>query len=48
MSRAEWPKDNDEYAPTQTGGVICRPLKVVGIECQPPRFEGLSKPAKKL
>ena len=37
-----------ECAPTQTGGVICCPLKAVDIECRPLRTDGLSKRAKKL
>src|SRR6266540_1017969 len=48
VSHAEWPKDNEEYAPTQTGGAVCCSLKAVDIECRPPRVEGLSKRAKKL
>ena len=32
MSHAKWPKDNHEYASTQIGRVIWRPLKAVEIE----------------
>jgi len=48
VSHAEWPKDQHEYAPTQTDSAICWPLKAVVIECAPPRTEGLSQRAKKL
>src|SRR5205807_410378 len=48
VSHAEWPKDCHEWAPTQTGGVICCPLNAVDLECRPPRPEGPSKRAKKL
>lgn len=52
VSHAEWPKDNDEYAPTKTDEVAFYPRKAVGIdwdiECYPPRIEGPSKRAKKL
>jgi hypothetical protein len=48
VSHAEWPKNNDEYAPPQIGEAICQPLKAVDIECRPPRAEGLSKRAKKV
>jgi hypothetical protein len=27
MSHAEWPKNNDEYAPPQIGEAICYPLE---------------------
>ena len=40
VSHAEWPKDNDEYAPIQTSGVICCPLKAVDIEYRPPQPKG--------
>jgi len=43
VSHAEWPKDKQEYAPTQIGGVICCPLKSVVIERAPPRTEGFSQ-----
>jgi hypothetical protein len=48
VSHAQWPKNNDEYAPPQIGDAFYRPLKAVDIECRPPRIEGLSKRAKKL
>ena len=41
-------KDKHENASTQTGRVICSPLKAVDIECRQTRGEGLSKRAKKL
>jgi hypothetical protein len=48
VSHAEWPKDNHENAPTQTGIVICSPLEAVDIECLPSHAERFSKRAKKL
>jgi hypothetical protein len=48
MSHAEWPKDNYENTPTQTGIVICSPLEAVDIECCQSQAERLSKRAKKL
>jgi hypothetical protein len=48
VSPAKWPKDIHEYAPTQTGRVICYPLEAVDIECRSPRAAELSKRAKKL
>src|SRR5215467_14885796 len=47
VSHAEWPKDEHEYTPTETGSVICCPLKAVVIERHPPRTR-LSQRAKKL
>ena len=47
VSHAEWPKDEHENTPTETGSVICCPLKAVVIERHPPRT-GLSQRAKKL
>jgi len=41
-------KANHECAPTQTGSVICCPLKAVDIERRPPGADRLSKRAKKL
>jgi hypothetical protein len=35
MSHAEWPKNNDEYAPPQIGEAIY-PLEAVAIEWRPP------------
>jgi hypothetical protein len=48
MSHAEWPKEEHEYTPTETGSVICCPLKTVVIERHPPRTERLSQRAKNL
>jgi hypothetical protein len=48
VSHPKWPKENHEYAPTQTGSVICCTIEAVDIECPPPRAEELSKRAKKL
>jgi hypothetical protein len=48
VNHAEWPKDEHENTPTETGSVICCPLKAVVIERYPPRTERLSQPAKKL
>jgi hypothetical protein len=48
VSHAKWPKAKHECAPTQTGSVICCPLKAVDIECRPPRAHRPSKCAKKL
>jgi len=48
VSHAEWPKDNHENAPIQTGIVICSPLEAVDIECLPSHAERFSKRAKKL
>ena len=36
MSHAEWPKNNDEYAPPQIVEAICYPLEEVAIEWRPP------------
>src|SRR5262249_5703742 len=47
VSHAEWPKDEHENTPTETGSVICCPLKAVVIERHPPRTR-LSQRAKKL
>jgi hypothetical protein len=35
VSHAEWPKNNDEYAPTQFGEAICQPREAVDTECRP-------------
>ena len=32
MSHAEWPKNNDEYAPPEIDEAICNPLKAMDIE----------------
>jgi hypothetical protein len=48
VSHAKWPKDNYEWAPIQTDTAICCTLEAVDTECRPPRFDGLSKRAKKL
>jgi hypothetical protein len=48
VSYAKWPKDNHEWAPTQTGSVICCTLEAVDIKCRSPRAEELPKRAKKL
>ena len=37
VSHAKWLQNDHEYAPTQTGSVICSPLEAVDIECCPPR-----------
>jgi Tripartite tricarboxylate transporter family receptor/ABC transporter substrate binding protein len=37
VNHAEWPKDEHENTPTETGSVICCPLKAVVIERHPPR-----------
>src|SRR2546421_1985670 len=47
VNHAEWPKDEHESTPTETGSVICWPLKAVVIERHPPRTR-LSQRAKKL
>ena len=47
VNHAEWPKDEHENTPTETGSVICCPLKAVVIEHPPPRTR-LSQRAKKL
>src|SRR5262249_2264737 len=47
VSHAEWPKDEHKNTPTETGSVICCPLKAVVIERHPPRTR-LSQRAKKL
>src|SRR5215510_14724813 len=47
VNHAEWPKDEHENTPTETGSVICCPLKAVVIERPPPRTR-LSQCAKKL
>jgi hypothetical protein len=48
VSYEEWPKDEHEYTPTETGSVICCPLKAVVIERHPPRTKRFSQRAKKL
>jgi hypothetical protein len=48
VSHAQWPNDNTECAPTQTGSVIWYPIKAVDIECRPPRAKELSKRASTL
>jgi hypothetical protein len=48
VSHAKWPKAKHECAPTETGSVICCPLKAVDVECRPPRVDRPSKRAKKL
>jgi hypothetical protein len=47
-SHAKWPKAKHECAPTQTGSVICRPLKAVDIKCRPARAHTPPRRAKKL
>jgi hypothetical protein len=47
VNHAEWLKDEHENTPTETGSVICCPLKAVVIERPPPRTR-LSQRAKKL
>ena len=47
VNHAEWSNDEHENTPTETGSVICCPLKAVVIERQPPRTR-LSQRAKKL
>src|SRR5262249_14171594 len=47
VNHAEWPKDEHENTPTETGSIICCPLKAVVIERPPPRTR-LSQCAKKL
>jgi hypothetical protein len=46
VSHAKSPKANHEYAPTQTGSVICCAPEAMDIECHPPRANGLSKREK--
>jgi hypothetical protein len=48
VSYAKWPKGNHEYAPTQSGSVICCTLEAVDIEYRSHRAEELPKRAKKL
>src|SRR5262249_44815726 len=48
VSHAEWPKDGDEYAPTQTRERICCPRKAAHMEWGAQRASGPSKRAKKL
>ncbi|MGA9429234.1 MAG: hypothetical protein WA889_05350 [Xanthobacteraceae bacterium] len=48
VTNAEWPKDNHECTPTQTGSVIRCALEAVAVECRSPRAEQRSKRAKKL
>jgi hypothetical protein len=48
VRHAQRPKDNQEYAPTRTGVVVCYPLEAMEIEAWQPGGEVLSKRAKKL
>jgi hypothetical protein len=48
VRHAQRPKDNQEYAPTQTGVVICRPLEAMDTETWQLGAEVLAKRAKKL
>jgi hypothetical protein len=48
VSHAESSKDKQEYAPTQTGIVICCSRQPVDFECRPSSTKWLSERAKKL
>jgi hypothetical protein len=48
VRHAQRPKDNQEYAPTQTGAAFCHQLEAMDTETWQLGVEVLAKRAKKL